>query len=51
MKKLCNLFIFWLCAVLSFAQIQVASTGNVGVGDTLTTDKKIFVNNPLAELN
>ncbi len=29
---------------MSFAQIQVASTGNVGVGDTLTTDKKLFVN-------
>ena len=43
MKKLCNLFIFWLCAVLSFAQIQVASTGNVGIGDTLSADKKLFV--------
>ncbi len=29
---------------MCFAQIQVASTGNVGVGDTLTTDKKLFVN-------
>lgn len=43
MKKLCNLFIFWLCAVLSFAQIQVVSTGNVGVGDTISADKKLFV--------
>ena len=43
MKKLCNLFIFWLCAVLSFAQIQVVSTGNVGVGDTLSVDRKLFV--------
>ncbi len=44
MKKLCNLFIFWLCAVLSFAQIQVASTGNVCVGDTSVSDTKLFVN-------
>lgn len=44
MKKLCNLFIFWLCAVLSFAQIQVASTGHVCVGDTSVSDTKLFVN-------
>lgn len=44
MKKLFSLLIVWLSAIMCFAQIQVASTGNVGVGDTLTTDKKLFVN-------
>ena len=30
--------------IMCSAQIQVASTGNVGIGDTLTTDVKLFVN-------
>ena len=40
MKKIFSLLIVWLSVIMCFAQIQVASTGNVGVGDTLTTDKK-----------
>lgn len=44
MKKIFSLLIVWLSVIMCFAQIQVASTGNVGVGDTLTTDKKLFVN-------
>lgn len=44
MKKLFILSTIWLSAIMCFAQIQVASTGNVGVGDTLTTDTKLFVN-------
>lgn len=44
MKKSFSLFFVWLLAMMCSAQIQVASTGNVGIGDTLTTDVKLFVN-------
>ena len=44
MKKIFSLFIVCFAAVVCSAQIQVASTGNVGIGDTLTTDTKLFVN-------
>lgn len=44
MKKSISLFFVWLLAMMCSAQIQVASTGNVGIGDTLTTDVKLFVN-------
>lgn len=44
MKKILGLFIMCFAAVVCSAQIQVASTGNVGIGDTLTTDTKLFVN-------
>ena len=44
MRKIFSLFIVCLAAVVCSAQIQVASTGNVGIGDTLTTDTKLFVN-------
>ena len=43
MRKTFCLLIVWLSAMMCSAQIQVANTGNVGIGDTLTTDKKIFV--------
>lgn len=43
MKKLFSFLTIWLSAIVCFAQIQVASNGNVGIGDTLTTDKKVFV--------
>lgn len=43
MRKIFSLFIVWLTAIVCSAQIKVANTGNVGIGDTLTTDKKVFV--------
>lgn len=43
MKKLFSFLTIWLSAIMCFAQIQVTSDGNVGIGDTLTTDKKVFV--------
>lgn len=44
MKKSFSLFFVLLLAMMCSAQIQVASTGNGGIGDTLTTDVKLFVN-------
>lgn len=43
MKKLFSLFIVCFATMVCFAQIQVASTGNVGIGDTLSTNNKLFV--------
>ena len=43
MKKILGLFIMCFAAVVCSAQIQVASTGNVGIGDTLSTNNKLFV--------
>lgn len=43
MKKLFSFLTIWLSAIMCFAQIQVSSTGNVGIGDTITTDKKLYV--------
>ena len=40
MRKTFCWLIVWLSAMMCSAQIQVANTGNVGIGDTLTTDKK-----------
>lgn len=40
MRKIFSLFIVWLTAIVCSAQIKVANTGNVGIGDTLTTDKR-----------
>mgnify|MGYP003310297422 CR=1 FL=1 len=34
MKKLFSFLTIWLSAIMCFAQIQVSSTGNVGIGDT-----------------
>ena len=44
MKKILSLFIVCFAAVVCSAQIQVASTGNVSIGDTLSSDVKLFVN-------
>lgn len=44
MKKILSLFIVGFAAVVCSAQIQVASTGNVSIGDTLSSDVKLFVN-------
>ena len=41
MRKIFSLFVVWLMAIVCSAQIQVANTGNVGIGDTLTTDMLI----------
>jgi len=43
MKKILISFIALLAVIMCSAQIQVASTGNVGIGDTLSSDKKIFI--------
>ena len=43
MKKMFSLFIVCFATMVCFAQIQVASTGNVGIGDTLSTNNKLFV--------
>lgn len=43
MRTIFSLFVVWLTAIVCSAQIQVANTGNVGIGDTLTTDKKVYV--------
>ena len=43
MKKILSFSIVYFVTIVCPAQIQVASTGNVGIGDTLTTDKKVFV--------
>lgn len=43
MKKIFSLFIVCFATMVCFAQIQVASTGNVGIGDTLSTNNKLFV--------
>lgn len=43
MKKILSFSIVCFVTIVCPAQIQVASTGNVGIGDTLTTDKKVFV--------
>ena len=44
MKKSFSFLIIWLSAIICSAQIQVASTGNVSIGDTLSSDVKFFVN-------
>ena len=44
MKKILGLFIMCFAAVVCSAQIQVASTGNVTIGDTLSANNKLFVN-------
>lgn len=44
MKKILISFIALLAVIMCSAQIQVASTGNVGIGDTLSSDKKVFIN-------
>lgn len=44
MKKIISLFIVCFAVVVGSAQIQVASTGNVTIGDTLSTNNKLFVN-------
>jgi hypothetical protein len=44
MKKSFSLFFVWLLAMMCSAQIQVASTGNVSIGDTLSSNVKLFVN-------
>lgn len=44
MKKISSILIMCIYTIVCSAQIQVASTGNVGIGDTLTTDTKLFVN-------
>lgn len=43
MKKILGLFIVCFATMVCSAQIQVASTGNVGIGDTLSTNNKLFV--------
>lgn len=44
MKKIFSLFIVCFATIVCSAQIQVASTGNVTIGDTLsTTNNKLFV--------
>ena len=43
MKKLFSLFIVCFAVIVGSAQIQVASTGNVAIGDTLTGNVKFFV--------
>lgn len=44
MKKIFSLFIVCFATVVCSAQIQVASTGNVSIGDTLSSNVKLFVN-------
>lgn len=43
MKKILGLFIVCFATMVCSAQIQVASTGNVTIGDTLSTNNKLFV--------
>lgn len=43
MKKIFSLFIVCFATMVCSAQFQVASTGNVGIGDTLSTNNKLFV--------
>lgn len=43
MKKVLSLSILWLFAMISSAQIQVASTGVIGIGDTVINNRKLFV--------
>lgn len=43
MKKILSLFIVCFTAIVCSAQVQVTSAGNVGVGDTIAIDKKLFV--------
>lgn len=43
MKKSFSFLIIWLSAIICSAQIRVASTGNVAIGDTLNGDVKLFV--------
>ena len=44
MKKSFSFLIIWLSAIICSAQIRVDSTGNVAIGDTLSSDVKLFVN-------
>ncbi len=43
MKKISSILIMCIYTIVCSAQIQVASTGNVGIGDTLTTSEKLSV--------
>ncbi len=43
MKKIFSLFIVCFATMVCSAQIQVASTGNVTIGDTLSTNNELFV--------
>ena len=44
MKKSFSFLIIWLSAIICSAQIRVDSTGNVAIGDTLSSNVKFFVN-------
>lgn len=44
MKKISSILIMCIYTIVCSAQIQVASTGNVSIGDTLSSDVKLFVN-------
>lgn len=43
MRKIFSLFIVWLIAIVCSAQIQVFSTGKVGIGGIPTVNEKMFV--------
>ena len=43
MQKSFLLFVLWLLAIVCSAQIQVTSSGNVGIGNSIALDKKLFV--------
>ena len=43
MRKIFSLFIVWLAAIVCSAQIQVFSTGKVGIGGIPTVNEKMFV--------
>ena len=43
MKKILSLFIVCFAAIVCSAQIQVASTGNVTIGDTLSANNKLLL--------
>lgn len=46
MKKISSILIMCIYTIMCSAQIQVVSTGNVAIGDTLSSDIKLFVNTP-----
>lgn len=43
MQKSFLLFVLWLLAIVCSAQIQVTSSGNVGIGNSIELDKKLYV--------
>jgi hypothetical protein len=46
MKKISSILIMCIYTIICSAQIQIAETGNVAIGDTLSSDIKLFVNTP-----